>query len=75
MLTEMHGKGGTLCSHARTGAIRCPLIVRPTSEDVITGHLFQMLGYLNPRWWLPELLNTALDWGDLILDAMTRSVV
>ena len=60
MLTEMNGKGGTLCSHARTGAIRCPLIVRPTSEDVITGHLIQMLGYLNPRWWLPDLLNTAL---------------
>ena len=60
MLTEMNGKGGNLCSHAKSGEIRCPLIVRPTSEDVITGHLFQMLGYLNPRWWLPDLLNTAL---------------
>ena len=60
MLTEMNGKGGNLCSHAKAGEIRCPLIVRPTSEDVITGHLFQMLGYLNPRWWLPDLLNTAL---------------
>lgn len=59
-LTEMLGKGGTLCSQARSGDIRCPLIVRPTSEDVITGHLFQMLGYLNPRWWLPDLLNEAL---------------
>ena len=60
MLTEMNGKGGTLCSQARTGSIRCPLIVRPTSEDVITGHLFQMLGYINPRWWLPDLLNAGL---------------
>lgn len=60
MLTEMLGKGGTLCSQARSGEIRCPLIVRPTSEDVITGHLFQSLGYLNPRWWLPDLLNEAL---------------
>jgi hypothetical protein len=60
MLTEMNGKGGTLCSSARTGTIRCPLIVRPNSEDVITGHLFQSLGYINPRWWLPDLLNSAL---------------
>ena len=36
MLAEMNGKAGTLCSEARNGAIRCPLIVRPTSEDVIT---------------------------------------
>ena len=54
------GKGGNLCSQARSGEIRCPLIVRPTSEDVITGHLFQSLGYLNPRWWLPDLLNAGL---------------
>jgi hypothetical protein len=60
VLTEMNGKGGNLCSHAKAGEIRCPLIVRPTSEDVITGHLFQMLGYLNPRWWVSDLLNTAL---------------
>jgi hypothetical protein len=60
MLTELLGKGGNLCSHARAGEIRCPLIIRPTSEDAITGHLFQSLGYLNPRWWLPDLLNSAL---------------
>ena len=60
MLTELNGKGGNLCSHARSGAIRCPLIVRPTSEDAITGNLFQALGYINPRWWLPDLLNTGL---------------
>jgi hypothetical protein len=60
MLTELRGKGGTLCSHAKSGEIRCPLIVRPTSEDVITGNVFQSLGYLNPRWWLPDLLNAGL---------------
>lgn len=60
MLTELLGKGGALCSHAKTGEIRCPLIVRPTSEDVITGTIFQALGCMNPRWWLPDLLNTAL---------------
>src|SRR5579883_118198 len=60
MLTEMLGKGGTLCSQARSGQIHCPLIVRPTSEDVVTGHLFQPLRCINPRWWLPDLLNGAL---------------
>lgn len=60
MLTEINGKGGNLCPQARAGEVRCPLIVRPTSEDVITGEVFQALGYLNPRWWLPDLLITAL---------------
>jgi hypothetical protein len=36
------------------------LIVRDTSEDVVTGHLFGALQVLNPRWWLPDLLNAAL---------------
>ena len=60
MLTEMSGKSGALCGPARAGSVRCPLIVRPTSEDVVTGHLFGALGYLNFRWWLPDLLNAAL---------------
>lgn len=34
--------------------------MRPTSEDVITGELFGVLRNLNPRWWLPDLLNQAL---------------
>lgn len=60
MLTELHGKAGTLCQPARQGALHCPLIVRRTSEDVIMGHIVQTLRVLNPRWWLPDLLNTAL---------------
>lgn len=60
MLTELNGKGGCLCEPARKGELRCPLIVRPTSEDVVTGELFGVLKVLNPRWWLPDLLNTAL---------------
>lgn len=60
MLTELYRKGGCLCQPAREGKLRCPLIVRPTSEDVVTGHIFQILGVLNPRWWLPDLLNEAL---------------
>lgn len=60
MLTELRGKGGNVCQSAREGKLRCPLIVRPTSEDVITGHLFQVLGIINPRWWLADMLNLAL---------------
>lgn len=60
MLTELHRKGGRLCQPALDGKLRCPLIVRPTSEDVITGHVVEVLKILNPRWWLPDLLNEAL---------------
>ena len=48
MLTELHGKGGCVCQYAKEGKIRCPLIIRPTSEDAITGNLFQALRTLNP---------------------------
>jgi hypothetical protein len=60
MLTELRGKGGCVCQPAREGKLHCPLIVRPTSEDVITGDLFQALRVLNPHWWLADLLNQAL---------------
>ncbi len=60
MLAELNGKGGCLCEPARKGELRCPLIVRPTSEDVITGELFGTLKVLNPRWWLSDFLNAAL---------------
>ncbi|WP_428305447.1 hypothetical protein [Lacipirellula sp.] len=60
MLTELRGKGGRICQSALDGTLRCPLIVRPTSEDVVTGNLFGSLGAINPRWWLPALLNQGL---------------
>ena len=60
MLTELNGKGGCLCELARKGELRCPLIIRPTSEDVVTGQLFGSLKAINPRWWLPDLLNRAM---------------
>ena len=60
MLTELHGKAGRLCRLVMEGKLRCPLIVRPTSEDVVTGHLCQVLRALNSRWWLSDLLNLAL---------------
>ncbi len=60
MLAELRGKGGDVCRQAKAGEIRCPLIVRPTSEDVVTGEIFGVLEALNPRWWISDLLNAAL---------------
>jgi hypothetical protein len=40
--------------------MRCPLLIRSTSEDVITGELVQVMRTINPRWWLADFLNTAL---------------
>lgn len=60
MLTELYGKGGQVCQSAKEGKLRCPLIIRPTSEDVITGQIVQTLRCIQPRWWLPQLLNSAL---------------
>ena len=61
MLVELKGKAGQLCEPARLGKLHCPLIVRSTSEDVVTDHIFRTLRLLNPRWWLSDLLNEALD--------------
>ena len=60
MLTELGGKGGRVCQPALDGQLRCPLIIRPNSEDAITGNLFGTLQAINPRHWLPHLLNHAL---------------
>lgn len=60
MLTELRGKGGVLCQQAKDGRLRCPLMIRPTSEDVVTGELFGALSVLNPRWWLSDLMNVGL---------------
>jgi len=61
MLTEMNGKSGTVCGHAKAGKIRCPLIIRPNSEDVITGELFSRLQAIQSRWWLSDILGSAVD--------------
>jgi hypothetical protein len=60
VLVEIKGKGGRVCEQARTGKIKCPLMIRPTSEDVITSQLFGSLKCINPRWWLPDLINAGL---------------
>lgn len=60
MLAELHNKGGSFCEPARQGQLRCPLLIRSTSEDVITGELVHVLRAINPRWWLAAWLNAAL---------------
>lgn len=60
MLTELHGKGGQVCEPARLQKLRCPLLIRSSSEDVITGEIVQVMRTINPRWWLAEFLNEAL---------------
>ena len=57
---ELHRKGGKVCEGARRGEITCPLIIRPTSEDVVVGNVFGMLRHVRPHLWLNELLNSAL---------------
>jgi hypothetical protein len=49
-----------MCDLAERGLLHCPLNVRSTSEDVITGELFGKLQLIDPRWWLPDLLNRSL---------------
>jgi hypothetical protein len=60
MLTELHCKGGRVCEAAQSGQMRCPLLIRSSSEDVITGELVQVMRTINPRWWLADFLNAAL---------------
>jgi hypothetical protein len=57
---ELHRKGGRLCPAARCGDIKCPLIVRATSEDVVVGNVFGALKHIRPHLWLNGLLNKAL---------------
>lgn len=61
MLIELRSKAGTLCQSATMGHIKCPLMVRSTSEDVVTDQIFSTLKLIQPRWWLPSILNQAMD--------------
>lgn len=60
MLAELSGKGGRLCQPAGEGRLHCPLIIRPNSEDAVTANIAQCLRVIDPRWWLADLLNSAL---------------
>ncbi len=60
MLVEIGRKAGCFCDLAEQGKLHCPLNVRASSEDVVTGELFGKLQLIDPRWWLPNLLNRSL---------------
>lgn len=60
MIVEMKSKAGQLCDQAKNGKIKCPLIVRPTSEDVVTGQIVESLRLIDPRHWVSDFLNAAL---------------
>jgi len=45
---------------AKEGKLRCPLILRPTSEDIVTAHILTIFQTVNPRWWLPHFRNRSL---------------
>lgn len=57
---ELHGKAGRVCPEALSGEKHCPLIVRTTSEDVMTGTVFGALKHIRPHLWLGPTLNLGL---------------
>lgn len=57
---ELNKKAGRVCREALAGLKHCPLIVRSTSEDVMTGNVFGTLRHIRPHLWLGPLLNLAL---------------
>ena len=59
MHVEQSGKGGRVCARSYRNGDGCPLIVRSTSEDVVTGNAFGLLRHLRPSLWLRPLLVAA----------------
>ena len=56
-LLELAGKTGHICppGHVRTGG--CPMLLRTTSEDVMTSTVVGILKNLTPQKWLGQWLN------------------
>lgn len=46
------------CSPNSPRAVRCPLVINETSEDLLTCNIFGRLKYLNPRTWLIPFLES-----------------
>jgi hypothetical protein len=46
------------CSPNSPRAVRCPLVINETSEDLLMCNIFGRLKYLNPRTWLIPFLET-----------------
>ncbi len=60
VLLELNGKAGRVCAQAQAGEIRCPLIVRSSSEDVLSGETFGHLRHIRPHLWLAPLIQVGL---------------
>lgn len=60
---ELHGrkKTGTVCSRDHRNGNNCPLILRSTSEDLLTANVFGLLRHFPPKLWLAPLLNASLE--------------
>lgn len=56
MFAEQLGKGGRVCARSYRNGDGCPLVVRSTSEDVVTGNVFGILRHLRPALWLRPML-------------------
>lgn len=52
-------KAGHVCDRTYRNGPGCPLIVRRTSEDVLTANVFGILRRIRPSLWLRPLLNHA----------------
>ena len=62
IVVEMEASGrkaGRVCSRDYRQGTGCPLIVRSTSEDVLTANVFGILRRLRPSLWLRPMLNEA----------------
>lgn len=61
IIYELHkNRGKTVCPPNYTRKNSCPLILRSTSEDILTANVFGILKNLDPQIWLKKFLAEAL---------------
>ena len=56
IMFELHKSIGKKPCPPGTRVERCPLIINPNSEDLLTSNVFQLLRYIPPAIWLTPLL-------------------
>jgi hypothetical protein len=73
---EANGKkAGRVCDGSYRKGPGCPLIVRQTSEDVLTANVFGLLRRMRPCLWLRPMLNQAFCTRRFLSRPMTRLAV
>lgn len=75
MLLELAAAGrkaGHVCHRDYRRGIGCPLLVRTTSEDVLTANVFGTLRHLRPSLWLRPMLAYAFHTKQFASCSMTR---